>query len=414
MFKNEITRKTITSFLGYDASKANSTEESAALKKPQSQEVFLQAAENLLSDKQDNQNDTNSTQAEAEAKENSEEQKTVATMVAGVVSQRIQHFKASQMQVTYSPSANNSVQNNNVISESNRNQAKPQQATRPSTDYHYGGDVISQARVNNQPNQFTIVPNSRLELSSPGKTLANFSESQNPQGSAAAENWNAKTPGTQQTNSERIQSLNNVTGNTIYFQQQQQNAYQQPQQQNAYQKPQQQNAYQQPQQQNAYQRHQQSSYQQERSPAITSSTNATSPNYAYSSSENSAQKQSTPKNTTLYTTSSYSSQENTPQPSWPLATPSKSALYKPSVQLNTQQREAVNYEPTQLTVTSKDSSNDKTFRVHLRPHIYTPKVQLYKWPPVALPVEVKKAPSQLQPEAITGNQIITTSSRKLG
>ena len=76
---------------------------------PAKQQSALQAAENFLSEKQDNQQNATAgktSEAEAEAKERAEDHNAVGLMIAGVISQQTKHFKAIQFQSSYSPKSN--------------------------------------------------------------------------------------------------------------------------------------------------------------------------------------------------------------------------------------------------------------------------------------------------------------------
>ena len=79
------------------------------------QQSALQAAENFLSEKQDNQQNSTAgkpSEAEAEAKERAEDHNAVGLMIAGVISQQAKHFKAIQFQSSYSPKTNTNASTN--------------------------------------------------------------------------------------------------------------------------------------------------------------------------------------------------------------------------------------------------------------------------------------------------------------
>ena len=103
---------------------------------------------------------------------------------------------------------------------------------------------------------------------------------------------------------------------------------------------------------------------------------------------------------------SYNTETNaSPRPAWPLATPvtklianqgaqneSKSPVteyYRPEQEMRN------GYEPTNYTITTKSPLPGETsYKINLKPHVYTPKVKLYQWPPVATPMQNSNPPAQ--------------------
>ena len=114
------------------------------------QENFLQLAENFLTEKHDNQSgmvNTSKAEKEADANELSEDHKTIATMVAGVLSEQVKHFKAVQVQtMTYAfPTPSSNQTTNKPANGENIGQQPKQEQGASGT----AGPQISEAAIEN-------------------------------------------------------------------------------------------------------------------------------------------------------------------------------------------------------------------------------------------------------------------------
>ena len=126
------------------------------------------------------------------------------------------------------------------------------------------------------------------------------------------------------------------------------------------------------------------------------------PVYNYMPSNGKANDKERNTSSNVTNSSSYSGQSDaSPQSFWPLATPAtkQSSDGGTSNENRNETSKNVNgYDPNTYIITTlsplQGETDKQSYRISLRPHIYTPKIKLYRWPPVATPLAETNPPSQ--------------------